>query len=532
MCIRDRSEAEITEKIQTRRGNLEKIAKDWYKLLTKEVTVIGTKGKNIFDVTTLQNDILSVNAYHVDDGEKHLIYSRKIQGKDCDELRFYGLKKSDTFNFNGSEKSTIKVKLVGGSGDDVVNNNSTLNIVAYDREDGMELTGNKVKSKLKNQRGINRFDRKEWKLPRVFHFPIWSFYTDEGIGISYNLWWINQGFRKNPYKSSHTASLSYFFGNTAFVGAYTGHWPDAFSPGWDFKLALDGVGPAFTQYFYGLGSEFIDYEEVFPDIEDSGNNNFHIVRGTHIDVNPEIVKDLNNNRSFSINPSLEFYNLDDEPNNPDEEERFIFFPEANRTALDFERKIYAGIGVNYTSDRVNNAVLPTRGYKFNVGADFKQSLTDSEFNNLTLETGLSAYFPFSPTHKVVLATNIGAGYTFGDYEFFHANYLSSSSRLRGFRTNRFAGDGIAYHATDLRVKVFQGKGTWTTAFGLFGSFDYGRSFLADEVIGGEGVDFFDSWQYSWGGGIYVAPLNLFGFKLGYYQGEEDTQVLIGGALAF
>ena len=137
---------------------------------------------------------------------------------------------------------------------------------------------------------------------------------------------------------------------------------------------------------------------------------------------------------------------------------------------------------------------------------------------------MSAYIPFSPTHKVLFATHLGGAYTFGDYEFFHANYLSSQSRLRGFRTNRFAGDGILYHASDLRINLFHGRGGIRTGLGIFGSFDYGRAFLE-----GEGIN---TWHTAVGGGIYLTPLDILGFKIGYYVGEDDTQISVGGALSF
>ena len=124
----------------------------------------------------------------------------------------------------------------------------------------------------------------------------------------------------------------------------------------------------------------------------------------------------------------------------------------------------------------------------------------------------------------MLATNIGGAYTLGDYEFFHANFLSNQSRLRGFKSNRFAGDGIVYHATDLRIKLFQGKGGLNSGYGIFGSFDYGRAFLEGENI--------EDWHTSFGGGLYLTPLNMLGFKIGYYVGEDDTQLSIGGALSF
>ena len=96
--------------------------------------------------------------------------------------------------------------------------------------------------------------------------------------------------------------------------------------------------------------------------------------------------------------------------------------------------------------------------------------------------------------------------------------------MRGFKTNRFAGDGIVYHATDLRIKLFQGHGGLRTGLGIFGSFDYGRAFLEDEGIG--------DWHTSFGGGIYLTPLDKFGFKIGYYVGDDDTQITIGGTLLY
>ena len=522
--IYEKSGEEIVAKIKNRRKDLVEYSKEYYKFLTKEVTVIGTNGKNVFDVTALKGDKLDVKAYHLNDGNKNLIWSRTIEGKDCDELRLFGLKKKDVYNFYGNEKSSVDVRLVGGSGDDVVNNESSnIKILAYDRPDGMTLAGNSVTSKLKDRDGVNRFNRKDWKIDRTLHFPILTFYTDEGVGLSYNVWWQKNGFRKDPYQSNHTLSLGYFWANNAIVGRYAGLWPSAISQSWDFQLNVDATGPTFTQFFYGLGNEYIDFEEVFPDFGDSGSTTFHIVRGTHIDINPQIVKDLKKNRTFSINPSLEFYDLSDELNDGDDE-RFIFLPVANRIPEDFESKIYAGLGVKFANTRLNNPVIPTRGYSFNAGIDYKQSLSDSEFSNVTFSSSVAAYIPFSPTHKIVFATYLGGAYTTGDYEFFHANYLSNQSRLRGFKTNRFAGDGIVYHASDLRIKLVQGNRGFRTGLGIFGSFDYGRSFLENEDI--------NDWHTSFGGGIYLTPLNILGFKLGYYVGDEDTQISIGGALAF
>lgn len=515
---------EIIKKLKVRRKNLVKTAEEFYKYLSKEVTVIGTNGKNIFAITALNNDKLEVKLFHQHNKKEQLIWYKEIDGKDCAELRLFGLKKDDVFNFYGNHKSSIKIRLVGGSGIDYVNNESSdLKILAYDRKNGMTLNGNPIISKLKNQKGINSFDRKDWKLNSSIHFPMISFYTDEGIGLSYNILWRKNGFRKNPFKSNHALNVGYFWANKAIVANYSGHWTSVFGPDWDFRLDTKFSGPTFAQFFYGLGNQYNNYGDIFPDEPNAGSTTFHIVRGIHLDINPHFVKNLGNKRSLSVYPTVEYLNFDDELNNPSEQ-RFIFSEEAGRSINDYDNKLYAGIGLHYTSNRVNSPTLPTRGYVFNVGAKYRQSLFDSDFSNVTFTSDVAAYIPFSPTHKIVFATNIGASYTLGDYEFFHANYLSNASRLRGFKTNRFAGDAIVYQSSDLRIKLFQGKGSLKTGLGVFGSFDYGRAFLDDENV--------DDWHTSYGAGIYLAPLDLLGFKIGYFKGKEDTQLTIGGALSF
>jgi hypothetical protein len=516
---------EIEAKLKARRADMVKYAKDFYSYLTKEVTAIGTNSQNTFDIKAMPNDMLDVQVYHKDkDGDNHLIWSRIIAGKDCNELRLIGLKKDDTFNFSGSDKSSVNVVIVGGGGDDVINNDAShISIIANDRPKGMTTNGNGIKTNLKDVRGINKFDRKDWKLNTSIHFPMISFYTDEGIGLSYNVLWRKNGFRKNPFKSNHSLNLGYFWANNAIVANYSGHWTSVFGRDWDFRLDGRFTGPTFVQFFYGLGNEYINFEEVFPDNPNSGRRNFHIIRGVHLDINPNLIRNLSNGKSLSLNPSFEYINFNNELNDP-LELRFIFTPEAGVPEDAFDQKLYSGLGLEYTSNRVNNPALPTRGYIFNARADYRQSLSDTKFSNITISSQLAAYIPFSPSHKIVLATNIGGAYTIGDYEFFHANSLANQSRLRGYRTNRFAGDGMVYHASDLRIKLLQGNGGLKTGLGIFGSFDYGRVFIEDENI--------DDWHTSYGAGIYLTPLNLLGFKLGYYIGQEDTQLTVGGALAF
>lgn len=522
IAIRELNEEEIKRKLKSRRVNIVKYAGAFYDYIYQQVTVVGSNSKDHFDIEYLDNDQIKITVYHNDKKADHISYSNVLDGKVTKEVRLFGLKKGDNFKITGNYKSSIKIIIVSGSGKDEIDNESShKNIEIYDREKGVDITGG-YKSKLNNVAGINTYNRKDWKQNRLIHFPFISFYTDEGIGVGYNIWWTKQGFRSDPYKSNHTLAFGYFPTNTAYVADYSGHFTKVMG-NTDFKLGIRGVGPAFTQFYYGLGNQYVNFEETFSDISLASSAKFHIVKGTNIDVNASFITSINASSSFTINPSVEYFNLQD---SDDDDQRFYLTSEANIASVDFESAFYGGLGLLYNISRLDNAAFPNRGFSFDLSGDYKLNFSKSQFSNLTIGTNLKTYIPFSQTNKVVLAMNIGGAYTFGDTQFFHANYLSRATRLRGFKTNRFGGEGIVFHATDLRIQLAKGKGTVPIAMGLFGSFDYGRAWSDISDDDGTGL------HTSFGGGFYFAPLNLASFRVGYFIGEDDAQLTIGGSLAF
>ena len=128
------------------------------------------------------------------------------------------------------------------------------------------------------------------------------------------------------------------------------------------------------------------------------------------------------------------------------------------------------------------------------------------------------YIPLGSKPNFVFSTDLGFKYNFGDYEFFNANYLSGDRRLRGFWSDRFGGDGYVYQSSDIRAKICTIGKSVPTSFGIYGSFDHGRTFY-------DGEDNSD-WHFSYGGGVFFAPLDIVGFKMGYHVGESDTQLLL------
>jgi len=511
----------IISKLIQRRDDLQDYAAEYYKILSREIDVPGTEDRDYFQVDMISKDSIDIKVYHKKEEVEHLLFSRKIDTRETDELRLFGLARDDQFELTGDQSSKICIRIIGGSGDDHIVNNSKFRVLAYDRPEGMKLEGRKITDNRKDINGINSYNRKDWEQDRFWHFPIPSFYTDEGLGLTYNIWWRRFGFRKEPYKNDSRLAVSYHFKNDAFRLKYGSILPDFFGY-WDLGLNLSFTGPAFVSFYYGLGNQFIDFSEEFPALENAGDQTFHVVRGTHINANASFTYSRNDVNSFRVQPGIEYLDIGD----TDENNRFYLTEEANIDSISLTDRLYPQLSVAYTSNRLDNNLLPRRGYLFEISATGRTDILDNKFTNLNLHTTFSSYIPFDNTKSLVLGSQVGYAHLIGNAEFFHYNYLSDKNRLRGFRIGRFAGERMIYWSGDLRKDILKSKGELPGVFGVLASFDLGRVWYSGDDSR------FNSWHTSWGGGIYFAPFEQIGFKIAYYRGQNEYQLSLAGNLAF
>lgn len=505
---------EIRSFLKKRRNDLADYASEYYRHLSKEVIVPATEDQDVIVLNAIDDDQLKITVDRRTDAGIQRFYERTVNDDVTEELRVFGLEKRDTLHIIGEGNPSIVIRFVGGSGEDVVINQSKqMNLIAYDAIDGMSVNGPNITTRINNKPFNNSYSRTDWKLNKSFHFPSPAYYTDEGFGLTYNVWWMRHGFRADPFKSNHTLALSYFFNTGAFIGHYAAEWPQALGE-LDFALDAFVTGPTFTQYYYGLGNEYINYNE---------NKKYHIVKGSQIRLSPSIGKRFGFGNRIYVSPSYHFLNIEDSHNDP----RFIYSPESGLTQENFGQRNYAGISLGYTFERLDNAGFPTRGGELSLSIGGRTSLSETDISHGILSGGGALYIPFDATGTVVLATHVQADKILGDYEFFHALTLGGPDKLRGFKRDRFAGDARFYHSTDLRFKLFQNRGVVPFSFGIFGSVDYGRVWFEGD---NEGVD--NTWHTAFGGGVFIAPLGLTAFRLGYMIGEDDKQINLGGALRF
>lgn len=164
-------------------------------------------------------------------------------------------------------------------------------------------------------------------------------------------------------------------------------------------------------------------------------------------------------------------------------------------------------------NRVDSRSWPRSGIVVDVaGSLFPVNTSGSEpFSQVQAEarTYLSAGGRWGPT----LALRTGGERVWGDFPFQEAAFLGGSRSLRGYSTQRFAGDASLYGTAELRLPVTRANLIVKGDLGVLGLVDTGRVYYQGESGGG--------WHTAAGGGVFFSFLDRANtVTAAYAQGER------------
>ncbi len=509
--------AEIISKLKSRRALLPEVAAEYYDFLAREVDIPGTNEQDRFEVTRLQGGKTRVQVFALEDGEKDFMwYDRTFDKKETKEIRLYGLKKDDEFILSGSSGPNSLIRIIGGSGEDLVQDESSVRggkrTKVYDaaQEANILELGREGKDLTNNAPYVNRYDRKEFKYPKTMPLIYPGINPDDGFIL--NAGFIRQlyGFRKDPYKVQHNVLAGYAFATGAVSIRYQGDFIGTVGK-WDLGLEAGYRAPSYTDNFYGLGN---NTENLFTNREEF---DFNRMRYGQILLATALKRRFALN-TMSFETRLYFTQTDVERT----EDR-ISAPEFDDLSgladADFETKQYAGLQAAFNIDKVDKTMFPTRGLRFNMLAGWNLNLKDTELDYFNFSTDLSVYYqPLSP-FPLTLAVRGGYASNSGEYEFFQANYLGRNRNLRGFRGNRFGGDQAMYGNFEARLKLFNIRSVVLPGeFGVNGFYDIGRVWYD----GDPETDEFNEWHQGWGFGVFYFTYDLMTISASISQSEEQS----------
>lgn len=505
---------DIIKKLKGRRNIISKYAKRYYKVLAKNVDVVGTKKDELFKVERIDNQSTKVSVYRLSKKDKvgALIYERIFKTKETKEINLYGRKGNDRFEISGEVRKGILIRVIGGGGEDEVVDKSKVKGIkkhtqVYDKKKGLQLEGGKeTKDKSNNHDEVNEYDRMAFAYNVNAPAGSFGFNVDDGLFLGAGVSITRHGFRKKPYAARHVITANTAFTKDGFNLIYRGDLNNVFGK-WGISNDAVLTGPIFVGTFFGLGNN-TQLTEVAD--EDKDYNYLKLKQAT---ILPLLKRNFGAHHTIKIGPMYQYTKVEKT------EGRFVSTPESGLSDEDFKQKHYAGIKAIYAFEKVDNPVNPQYGLRFTTSGGWLANVENTSRNFASVESELSLYYTFELPLKPTLAVRVGGGSNFGEYEFYQAKVLGGSINLRGYRYYRFSGKANFFNNSELRFKLFDFSNiALSGSFGILGFFDSGRVWLPDETS--------DRWHYGYGGGIWVSPFKLFVISADYGISKEDKLVTL------
>lgn len=484
----------IVAKLENRRDMLGDKALQYYRFISKEVSVLGSNEHEFFRFTG-QGDSLKLTVYsyrkHAD--TNFIMYQRVFDSKVTKEIRLYGFNGADRFQIDSGLHSPIVIRMIGGRGDDSFAIKSPVRTFVYDNTNEKNyLEGSRRTKRIfeddpnVNEYRINSFNYPVRRYPRLMA----GINGDDGLLLGTGLWFINYGFRKEPYASSHKLMALFALTRKAYQIRYNGELIDALGKT-DVLINANLTSPVLDN-FYGFGNS--------TKIDESKRPIFYRVRYRRAEAEVLFRRKPFSILSFAFGPAI--YRYWNRYENNDE----YVLGKPSMIGLDsakvYTSKTYAGGRLLLDLNNLNSELFPTRGIRWTNNLSVMQRLNQHTHSLVKLESDMVVYASLKIPAKVIGVIKMGGGHIFNDsIEYFQALSLGQNNVLRGFRKNRFSGHSVAYGSLELRIKMFDSRSyIFPGQVGLIVFNDVGRVWYKGESS--------KKWHYVYGGGLYYNPFNL------------------------
>ncbi|NIR45542.1 MAG: hypothetical protein GWN99_14085 [Gemmatimonadetes bacterium] len=493
--------------LRSRRDALPRIAADFYELMAREPYVHGTDVAEVAEITGT-GDGVEITLRSAEPGSTPY-FRRVFRSGETREVRLYLHGGDDRAAIDGDGDLPVKVRIIGGPGDDEFHFVARVgNVHLYDEQGADRVTG--------ADHGINEKRYAENRLvpepntpapPRhwgSFSYPFFTagFDPDVGFVLGGTYSWFDYGFRKDPYASRIDLSAA---GSTRLK----------YSLGLETEFRFEN-SPLFTRFaatgtsfqtinFYGVGNDTQAIQDTTSDFYDVENTR---VRGT-----ASLGIDLGPGARFLLSASGSFSNTEDDP----------------ATFLGQSPGIYGtgefgqvGAGASLELETVTPdplvvsaartvAWLRVRGELYPEAIDVRETYGSlAAVGAVSLPLGIRRW---------EVGLRAGGKKVWGDTPFFDLAFIGGDESLRGWPEQRFAGDASLYGSAELRFDLFHYRFVFPSTFGLLALVDAGRVWIDGDSAG--------DWHTGYGGGFWIALRGTRSIlSVAYAESKEDSGLYI------
>ncbi len=485
------SGAELAAALRQRRDGLMDFARRLYLHLADRVDV---RGSDRDEVATIR---------HLDDGSVDLalalavaegsasepFYHRRFSPRETQEVRVYLLGGNDRLTTSGRTSGAITVRVLGGPGDDTLDDSGSGKADLVDYE-GRNVFRRGPGTKVDERRWVNPDPLPDgpWVEPR--NYGHWTdpaaeawWGPDEEVMIGAIVTRTAWSFRKYPWANQQRFSLAYSTGFGKVKAAYSGQFRlnDSSLLG-RVDLLASGVE---NLNYYGLGNETPSLPKELRLTDEYTFSAFPSLR-------------FQPSRSFELHAGVQVKALD---------------PSKGSTSFVEQQKPYgsgqfgeAGVrgGFELDSRGLSRSLAEQRvawetgtetpkvsGVRVEAQGFYMPKVWDVSTGFGGADGSVAGYVG---NQTVSVAAHVGGGKRWGQYPWFESAAIGGASTVRGYYANRFRGDASLYASAELRLWLgHQLVPALPVRWGLFGFGDTGRVWLAGESS--------SRWHSGGGGGV-------------------------------
>lgn len=522
------ADEQLRSTLRTRRDRLPEITREFYKWLSGEVDVHGTDKKDQLAVTRHADGRVTVILKGVEDSAaKEPFYSRTFLPNETREVRLYLHGADDSAVVKGTSRDDITVRIIGGTGDDVLADSAggsgTRFYDAHGENRFVTRSGTRVNLQdwipPKEGAGV-RFDaawRPDWGRSLGWG-PTFDYADGAGLIVGFGPRYTSYGFRRLPHNWKVDANFLVALGSgRPGVSIDVDHRKEN-SP---LALTLAARATRFEAFrFHGFGND-----------TPRPSRHLALVEQDKVSIEPAFVWHIGWRTREGLGGSLS-KNGNAFPGLPPVVGKLVAGPVVLWTQADPEsgspfatefangRDVEgrAGVRVGLNLDQAVHGAATERGWKLKAELAGYPPLWDVDESFNTATAVGSAYLPLLG-ETAHLALRAGGAIASGAFPLQHAPAIGGRETLRGYNFQRYAGETSAFGSAEVRVPVGTLPFLVRWRLGVFGLADAGRVWFEQQSPGG--------WHTGLGGGIWLSSLGQT-LSVAYAHGEANRFYLQKG----
>jgi hypothetical protein len=499
---------DLARALRARRDALDEAAAELYRIVFRYADIGASDSADVAEVERFADGSVRVEVRTTRAGRT---YERTFVPDETREVRLYLHGGDDSVTVSGQGRSSIRVRIIGGGGQDRFVDRSetgpggnvfydaggTTLVVPGDGSRWHRRTAARPYSWHEESRDLDWGH--SW-LPE----PGFSYDGDRGLMLRSGLIYTRYGFMKAPYSSRVHLHVGWSFGLSQPLVEYQHDFRGVLARA-DMSIRFRWSGLDIID-FYGLGNESVPV----------GPTAFHRTPHKRIELATGLSFGDGSTTRFSIGPAVQYISTDTTR-------------EANYLAAvrpyGSGRFGQASLQASFERDARDRSGTPSSGYHVEGGAGYFpefMSVDQGEFGEVH---GQAAVYLSPVGTNPTLALRAQAKKLWGTYPFAEAAFLGGASSLRGLHEQRYAGDASLLGSAEIRVDVGRVSFILPSDVGLFAFGDAGRVFREGESS--------DRWARGWGGGLWLAPLRRSSTaQMSLARAEGRTAIYFGIGFAF